>query len=150
MKILLAIPKTDCHSVVNYIVSHALRLDGHEVLNLGPNCDVQEIADSAAQMAPDLLLVTAQNGHALEDLKGLRRALEHQNTRPRFLWIGGRLTINGELTAMQERRLLKREGFTKVFPRTATLEDLVDEIRDISDVTNELSEPSMLGAPNAG
>ncbi len=63
-KILLA--STDVHEHALFVLNRLLGAAGAEVVNMGPECNPDEIAERAAILRPNALLVSTHNGMALE------------------------------------------------------------------------------------
>lgn len=126
LKILLAVPKSDCHCVVNQLLHLFLKEVGHNVINLGTNTSNREIGEAIHKNKPDLVLISCQNGHAVEDLSNLHKYISKNNTPS--IWIGGKITNHGYLNENETKRLFKA-GITKILPTESRLTDILHELK---------------------
>jgi len=96
LRVLIATPLSDCHSVSPKLLETHLAEHGYRVRNLGACCSTEEIAQGAATFKPDAILLCAQNGHALMDLRDLPAVLARYRITPPPTYIGGNVTVGAE------------------------------------------------------
>lgn len=95
-RVLLAVPETDCHIVVNKLLEWHLLQHGCAVRNLGVCTPTQEIAAAAREFAPDAIVLSTQNGHALADLASLPAAMEAAGVAGVPVYLGGHLSVGAD------------------------------------------------------
>lgn len=101
-RLLLAVPESDCHVVANKLVEFICKANGHEVLNLGVCTPTAEIAAAAREFQPDAIILSCQNGHALNDLATLPEELHTAGMAHLPVYAGGHLAVG----ATQDPRLV--------------------------------------------
>ncbi|MCB9762329.1 MAG: methylaspartate mutase subunit E [Alphaproteobacteria bacterium] len=118
--VLLAGVGGDSHSVGLTILRRALRRRGFQVVSLGTQCPIEQIAQRAPGF--DLVMVSCMDGHAhhyLGSLAGLRAA--HGGAA---LWyLGGAPSLRFDEAAEQRLRAL---GFDRVFVRFVDVERVME------------------------
>jgi len=82
------IASTDVHEFAIRILDHLLSETGAHVVNLGSECDPEEIAKKAAMQDVDAILISTHNGMALEYAIQLKRLLK-QNKQSTPVIMGG-------------------------------------------------------------
>lgn len=95
-RVLLAVPESDSHVVVNKLLEWHLIRHGCEVRNLGVCTPAQEIAAAAREFQPDAIVLSAQNGHALEDLTSLPAVMEAAGVAGVPVYLGGNLSVGAD------------------------------------------------------
>lgn len=77
------IASTDVHEFAIRIIDHLLSETGAHIVNLGPECDPEEIVKEACQQGVDAILVSTHNGMALEFALKIKECLkEHKQSIP--------------------------------------------------------------------
>ncbi len=130
-RILLCVPHSDCHVVVNKLLEIGLRELGHDIVNLGVNCSSREIAVGIEKYRPSVSIITCQNGHALMDLELLGENLKSFNIQAQEIWIGGKLNTTGGL-GHSDRSFLSQMGITHIFDESDDLSMVFERIALIS------------------
>lgn len=95
-RLLLAVPESDCHVVVNKLLEWHLVRHGYTVHNLGVCTPVQEIAEAARALQPDAIVLSTQNGHALADLTPLPAAMDAAGVAGIPVYLGGNLSVGAD------------------------------------------------------
>lgn len=93
LRILIAAPLSDCHSVSPKLLETHLTEQGYAVKNLGACCSTGEIAEGTAAFRPDAIFLCAQNGHALMDLRDLPVAFARRAVVAPPVYLGGNVTV---------------------------------------------------------
>lgn len=132
-RILLCVPQSDCHVVVNKLLEIGLRELGYDIVNLGVNCSSREIAAGIEKYRPSVSIITCQNGHALMDLELLGENLNSFNIQAQEIWIGGKLNTTGHL-GHNDRSFLSRIGITHVFDESDDLSMVFERIASLSPI----------------
>ncbi len=108
-KVILGVAASDAHVVANHLIAHVLRAQGYDVVNLGACTSVAEFAAACEDHPKALaLLIGSHNGHALQDLRGLRAAKSAGRIHCPVV-LGGNLSVGSQKNADQLARL-KEEG----------------------------------------
>lgn len=113
-RVLIATPKSDCHAVALKLLEIFLAGRGHDVKNIGPCSSSYEIALEAAGFEPEAIFISAQNGHALQDLTDLRDYLRVFGAQGVPVFIGGNLTVGAEKDHSEVRAEFKAIGITVI------------------------------------
>lgn len=95
-RVLLAVPASDCHVVINTLLAWHLQRHGVSVRNLGVCTPTAEIAAAAREFQPDAIVLSSQNGHALADLADLPQALQAAGVTGVPVYLGGNLSVGAE------------------------------------------------------
>ena len=95
-RVLLAVPESDSHVVVNKLLEFHFRQHGYDVYNLGVCTPVRDIAAAARDFLPEAIVLSAQNGHAYDDLTALPAALRAVGITEIPVYLGGNLTVGAE------------------------------------------------------
>ncbi|MFD6096807.1 cobalamin B12-binding domain-containing protein [Nocardiopsis flavescens] len=114
-EILLSGTSSDAHTWNLVFLQLLLEEAGHRVANLGPCVPAPLLVEEALELAPRLIVLGSVNGHGHQDGLQAVRALR---ARPELalvpVVIGGKLGVNGPLTADRVRELTDA-GFDEVF-----------------------------------
>lgn len=134
LRILIAAPLSDCHSVSPKLLETHLVEQGYQVKNLGACCSVDEIAEGAVAFNPDVIFLCAQNGHALMDLRDLPAAFARYKITAPPVYIGGNVTVGSEKDTTATHVAFAELGIE-------ILESFEDAMRVLSEFT-EAKNPS--------
>jgi methylmalonyl-CoA mutase cobalamin-binding subunit len=113
-RVLLAVPESDCHVVVNRLLEFHLRQLGFEVRNLGVCTPSSDIATAVWADRPTAVVLSSQNGHALKDLTPLPADLAARGVRDVPVFIGGKLGVGQAADPLPVRRAFAALGITVV------------------------------------
>jgi methylaspartate mutase sigma subunit len=126
--VVLGVAASDAHVVANHLIAHFLRARGFEVVNLGACTSVAEFAvECDARDDVLALLIGSHNGHALQDLRGLRQAKADGLIRCPVV-LGGNLSV-GSQKSREALDRLRGEGVDVILDR---YEDLEVVLRDFA------------------
>lgn len=117
----------DAHSVGINLLGLGFRQEGFAVRNLGIRNSIQDFLEIGGDF--DLIMLSNNNGHAELYLQDFARKLNHYRltARTNQLWyIGGHLSVSGSADEITKRFL--HMGFTKVFPKPVSLEEILGEV----------------------
>lgn len=117
----------------NWVINHALRDAGFNVIGLGVCIPQEEFVDAAVESAADAIWVTSMYGHALLDAEGLRERCQEAGIGDILLYIGGMLVV-GKHDWAEVKTQFEELGFNRAYPPN-TLPDVA-----ISDVQLDLQE----------
>lgn len=95
-RVVLAVPESDAHVVANRLLEYFLKQRGHTVLNLGACTPAAEIAAAARDFAADAIIISSQNGHALDDLGSLPAEMVAVGVAGVPVYLGGNLNVGAE------------------------------------------------------
>ncbi|RDU94557.1 cobalamin-dependent protein [Trinickia dinghuensis] len=94
-RLVIGMTESDCHTVSIYLFKLFLEEHGIAVLNLGACVSLDRMFSAARDYTAQAIVFGAQNGHAYDDLIGLRQCRERYALAcPVFL--GGNLTVGAE------------------------------------------------------
>lgn len=126
--VVLGVIGADCHAVGNKILNAFLTENGIEVINLGVMVSQDEFILAAKEHQADAILVSSIYGHGEIDCQGFRKNCERQQLYDVVLYVGGNLVI-GKQQFADVVVLFKAMGFDRVFPPTANLGEMVDQLK---------------------
>ena len=104
----------DCHIVGNWILGHALRKAGFEVVSLGIMASQEDFINAAIEANADAILISSLYGHASLDCEGLREKCVEAGLKDILLYIGGNLKV-GEQDWETVCETFQRLGFNGVY-----------------------------------
>jgi len=70
-EIIIAMTESDAHVVANKLLQLYLEEHGYNIINLGACTPMKQVAQTAAVINPQAIVLGSQNGHALEDISSL-------------------------------------------------------------------------------
>jgi methylaspartate mutase sigma subunit len=125
--VILGVTASDSHAVANHLISYRLRMQGFEVLNLGPCTTVEEFIE-AYRSRPDAIAVVigSLNGHAYEDLKELRDPRRRAALACPVI-LGGNLSVGSQKSEASLRRLY-RLGVDHILEDSEALVPLLEQL----------------------
>ncbi|MDR1509383.1 MAG: cobalamin-dependent protein [Synergistaceae bacterium] len=93
----LIVASTDVHEHALYVISKLLRIAGATIINIGPERNPEDIAETAAIEQPDAILVSTHNGMALAYAHRLLDEMKERNVETP-IFFGGVLNqkVDGE------------------------------------------------------
>ena len=122
-KVILGTIPSDSHCWNLLFIQLYLEERGCDVVNLGP-CTCQEIiAKTSHKIQPDFIVISTVNGlGSLEAPNVARYIKSHDFLKKTPLYLGGKLTIDGILSAENKKNLIEA-GFSKVFYGSSALQE---------------------------
>ena len=91
-RVVIGMTESDCHTVSLYMFKLYLEERGFQVLNLGACVPLELMFREAVNFRADAIVIGAQNGHAVDDLKRLKAIKKGYRDSPP-IFIGGRLAV---------------------------------------------------------
>lgn len=99
---------------------------GFDVVTAGCCVTPDELVELAHYKRPDLIVISTINGHGYVEAKlYVSHLKKHELVKHIPIVIGGNLTINGNLTAVQKKELIAL-GFAGVFTGKSSIEKFKD------------------------
>ncbi len=106
-KVILGVAESDAHVVANHLIAFLLRSEGFEVINLGACTPVSEFVDAYEEnYDAEAILIGSLNGHALNDLAGIRQAKDSGRIRCPVI-LGGNISVGHTKCERSYRKLLE-------------------------------------------
>jgi methylaspartate mutase sigma subunit len=94
--VILGVAASDTHVVANHLIAHMLRENGYKVVNLGACTPLRDFMDAYAQNPDAIAIVIGSlNGHAKDDLRGLKELKEEFGVRCPVV-LGGNLSVGSQ------------------------------------------------------
>jgi len=118
----------DAHSIGIGLLSLGFKDAGFNVLNLGIRNRIADFFKLAVHF--DVIMISNKNGHAEIYLKDFEELLaEYRLTRdaPKLWYLGGSLAVS--LSDHQVKKKYLSMGFTNVYPKTITFQQILEDIR---------------------
>jgi methylaspartate mutase epsilon subunit len=118
----------DAHSVGIRLLALAFKEHGFFVKNLGIRNDISQFINQARDF--DLIMMSSSNGHAemyLQDFGRLLNQYRLTDDSQKLWYLGGNLTVNESIHAIKKKYI--EMGFTDVFPKPISLEQILAEVR---------------------
>jgi isobutyryl-CoA mutase len=132
VRVLTATALFDGHDAAINIVRRLMQASGAEVIHLGHDRSVREIAEAAIQEDVQAVAVTSYQGGHMEFYKYLRKTLAENGGRKIRIFGGG-----GGVILPEEIRELHRSGITRIYSpedgRALGLQGMIDDLLRRSD-----------------
>lgn len=94
--VILGVAASDTHVVANHLIAHMLRENGYTVVNLGACTPLRDFMDAYAQNPDAIAIVIGSlNGHAKDDLRGLRELKQEYGVHCPVV-LGGNLSVGSQ------------------------------------------------------
>lgn len=118
----------DAHSVGIGLLALGFREENFLVRNLGIRNDLADFRRHAESF--DIIMISNNNGHAelyLQDFGYLLHSLRLSVSEPKLWYLGGNLSVSE--SDFSVKRKFIRLGFTNVFPKPISFEQILAEVR---------------------
>ncbi len=129
-KVIVCSIPSDSHTWNLIYMQFLLEEYGYEVVNLGCCLPVKDLIMYCHKIKPEMVVISTINGHgSIEGKELIFKIKECDMLRNIMIFIGGELTVNGDLSEEQQLELLNL-GFQGVFSGQKSIGRFIEIIRN--------------------
>lgn len=127
-KVVIGVIGTDCHTVGNKLIHNKLKLNGFEVINIGPLSPQIDFINAALESNADAIIVSSIYGYGELDCQGIREKCNEYGMRNILLYIGGYVSPNENDWENVEKRF-KDLGFDRVYRPGMSIDVTIEDLK---------------------